>query len=362
MDFNKFLPNEEEITEELSVEVTSKINQNQVYDIITSRKPGWQAIIYDLIHTEQLDPWDIDLVVLTQKYFEKIQELEESDFYISSKVLLAAALLLRIKSEFLLNKHIKTIDDILFGKKDDKKFSIERIEIDEDDLPELIPKTPLPRLKKVTLQELMVALGKAIDTESRRIKREVAIKRAKKLSHISIPEFKRIDLKSRIREFYARVMTIIKKQAITIEKEHNKIGFNDLIGDNKEEKIATFLPMLHLSNTKKFWLEQDGHLEEIYIYLYKYFDKNRDKFIEDYKSSLEDSEELINAAEEIEISEVDQERKDRLKKARLEKKQMKESAAKELAEELGIEISEEIKEFARHEKIDDVTGFSQEQQ
>ena len=51
---------------------------------------------YDLINSEQLDPWDIDIVVLTRRYFEKILELEEKataegsetspDFYISSKV------------------------------------------------------------------------------------------------------------------------------------------------------------------------------------------------------------------------------------------------------------------------------------
>ena len=46
-----------------------------------------------------------------------MQKLEEADFFISSKVLLAACLLLRIKSEILLNQYIKSIDEILFGKK-----------------------------------------------------------------------------------------------------------------------------------------------------------------------------------------------------------------------------------------------------
>ena len=177
-----------------------KIGQNQFYDIITSRKPDWHAIIYELIHTEQLDPWDIDIVLLTGKYFEKISELEETDFYISSKVLLAAALLLRIKSEFLLNKYIKSIDDILFGRKQEEKYVTEKIEINEDELPLLIPKTPLPRLRRVTLPELMSALDKAINTESRRIRREVSVKRAKKLSEIDFPSFRRIDLKDRIKE------------------------------------------------------------------------------------------------------------------------------------------------------------------
>src|SRR3989344_2953862 len=108
MDFEKFLPekSEEESEDDLfegDGDVEEKISPNQFYDVITSRKPDWQSIIYELIATDKLDPWDIDIVILTRRYFEKIAELDdEPDFYVSSRVLLAAALLLRIKSEFLL--------------------------------------------------------------------------------------------------------------------------------------------------------------------------------------------------------------------------------------------------------------------
>ena len=79
-----------------------------------------EQLIYDLINTEQLDPWDINIVVLTDKFLERIEKMEETDFFISSKVLLAAALLLRITSEVLLNTNLKSIDDLLFGKKEQK--------------------------------------------------------------------------------------------------------------------------------------------------------------------------------------------------------------------------------------------------
>ena len=88
--------------------------QEQIHNILFNREIGWQEIVYDLINTEQLDPWNIDIVVLSNRYLEKIQELEEDNFLISSKVLLAAALFLRIKSEILLDKYIKSIDEILF--------------------------------------------------------------------------------------------------------------------------------------------------------------------------------------------------------------------------------------------------------
>ncbi len=333
MDFNEFLPKEEEIIKEKSVE---KIGQTQFYDLVTSRKPDWQVIIYELINSEQLDPWDINIVVLTNKYFEKIEELD--DFYISSKLLLAASLLLRLKSEFLLNKHLRSIDDILFGKKEETKYVLERIEINEDDLPVLIPKTPLPRARRITLPELMEALGKAINTESRRIRREVVLKRARKLSEMNLPTFRRTDLNDRIKQFYARVLTSVKKISISNEEHHNKIGFSDLIGKSKEEKLASFLPLLHLSNSKKLWLEQEKHLDEIWIFLYTYFDSNRDRFLKD----LEELEEELDKVEEIHGAEegeemVEESALDKARRVLEEKKKLQEEVARELAEEFNIE-------------------------
>ena len=94
-----------------------RINQSQFYDLITGEELSWQAIIYDLIKTEQLNPWDIEIGVLADRYVEKIAKLESDDFFVSSKVLLACALLLRLKSEILANSYIQELNDSLFGKK-----------------------------------------------------------------------------------------------------------------------------------------------------------------------------------------------------------------------------------------------------
>ncbi len=369
MDFQDFLPKEEDEDNgnliDTETERIEKISLNQFYDIVASRKPDWQEIIYEMINTEQLDPWDIDIVVLTQKYFQRIGEMEEMDFYISSKVLLAAALLLRIKSEFLLNKHIRSIDEILFGKKEPVKTQFEKIEIDESELPILMPKTPLSRHRKVTLQELMIALNKAINTESRRIKREVQIKRAHKLSYVDIPEFKRIDLKDRIKQLYARILTSLRFR--DTEKPKEKVEYSRLVGKEKQEKLAGFLPVLHLSNTKKIWLEQESHLNEIWVYLYEYFEKNREKFIEDLEKDIEEMKQELEESDKIESIEKKEIGLEKARKKLEEKKRFEEEMKKELEKELGIKISDEImdvkgeiEEVEKDEKIEEVTGFGDE--
>tara|TARA_Y100000034_G_C6866335_1_gene394896 strand:- start:185 stop:1276 length:1092 start_codon:yes stop_codon:yes gene_type:complete len=359
-DFKGFDKEIEKLTEENKpvkierVDKIDRIGQNQFYDIITSRKPDWQAIIYDLIHTEQLDPWDIDIVRLTEKYFEKIMEMEETDemsFYDSSKVLLAASLLLRIKSEFLLNKHLRSIDEILFGRKEGDKKVFERIEVNEDELPILIPRTPLPRARRVTLQELMTALNKAIGTESRRIKREVAVKRAQKLSEVDFPKFRKVDLKDRIKQFYARVLTSIKRKGGKPDKHLNKACYSELVGKEKEERLACFLPVLHLSNIKKLWLEQEGHLEEIWVYLHEYFKKNRDKFIEELEEDIE------GMKQELEGGGIERKGGINIKGREIDTQVQKDA---EYLAALFSGIMPEISKINKQQEIEKITGFSDE--
>jgi len=234
-------------------------NQEQVHDLLFSREIEWKEIIYDLINTEQLDPWDINITILTEKYLEKIAKIEETDFFVSSKVLLAATFLLRIKSEILLTKHIKDIDDILFEKSEKKKYVLEKIELEEE-IPQLMPRSPIPRYKRITLKELVESLNKAISTENRRIKREIINKNVLREAGFSLPK-KRFSIKNKIKEIHNNLFEYFKGN-----KEKKKIGFTEFIGNTKEEKINAFLPLLHLENQKKVWLEQKKHFDEIYIW------------------------------------------------------------------------------------------------
>lgn len=260
---------------------TEKVGQEQIQNLIFSDKLSWQAIIYDLINNEQLDPWDIDIVVLANKFLVKVRELEEANFFISSKVLLASALLLRLKSEILLNHDLPSLDEILFGKKEQKKYVQERIELEED-IPGLVPRTPLPRFKKVTLQELMAALGKAISTETRRIKRIVVARQQEIETALSLPKGK-INLQDRIRDVYGKLKEIFMAR-------ETKLAFSELVGNacTNEEKIATFVPLLHLDNQQKVWLEQNGHFEEIWILLKHIYEKQNAALLEAMKKEVED--------------------------------------------------------------------------
>lgn len=277
----------------MNKEEKNSVGQEEVHNLLFSREIGWQEIIYDLINTEQLDPWDINILVLTDKFLEKMQQMEEADFFVSSKVLLAAALLLRIKSEFLLNKHLRSIDEILFGNKEKKESkSLERIELDEE-IPSLIPRSPIPRMKKVTLQELIESLNKAIKTENRRIKKEIINNNALRETSLSMPK-RTISIKDRIKQIYDNLFNHFE-----INKEHTKITYTEFIGQEREERVISFYPLLQLEHQQKVWLEQKEHFAEIDIWL-------KQRFIEHHGDPFGNlKQELL----EIEQEEIEKEKR-----------------------------------------------------
>lgn len=258
-----------------------RIGQEQFYDILTNDDYAWQSIIHELINTEQLDPWDIDIVVLTHKYLEKIRNLEEANFIVSSKVLLAAAFLLKIKASILLNKHIKSLDEVLFGREEKKEYVRERIEIDKSEIPMIYPRTPLPRSRKVTLQELIGALDKAIKTEGRRIKREISGKIRLRETGVVMPR-RKINLNDKIKEVYAKI-----KDFLAAKKPLHRVKFSDIAGKDREERILTFIPLLHLEFQKKLWLDQERHFDEIWILLREIFDIHKADIEKELERELE---------------------------------------------------------------------------
>jgi len=278
-----------------------KIGQEQFYSFVFGEKMSWQEIIYDLINTEQLDPWDIDLALLSQRYLERIHELEEANFSLSSKVLLIASLMLRIKSELLMSYYIKTLDEILFGKKTKEEQQILKFdEYDEDEIPELIPKTPLPRFKKISIQELISALDKAVKTENRRIFKKEVEKENYDKTMLFMPKHS-ISLTDRIKNIRERIARVFQQQ--------ERIAFSEFSGPKRDEKIQTFIPLLHLDTGNKLWLQQEKHLDEIWIHKSGKQFIQKDDIItshieEQFEEKLEDTE------EEEKLEKINQENED----------------------------------------------------
>ena len=74
---------------------------------------------------------------------------------------------------------------------------------------------------------------------------------------------------------------------------HQKIEYKDLVGKTKEDKIACFLPVLHLENQKKIFLEQTNHFEDIFVWLFEHYNNKITSDIKDSETALADFFELL---------------------------------------------------------------------
>lgn len=241
--------------------------QDQILDMLLREDEiTWQTILYDLVKSEKMDPWDIDVSLLSQRYLGTLKKLQETNFFISGKVILASAILLKIKSEKLLEENIARFDSVLFNHndneldmQDDFETKNERIKLIEN--PRLTIRTPQARKRKVSLNDLVDALEKALEVDKRRTLRRIALMSVP--DNIRIPEIK-FDITQKIKEIYSRIKDLFAT------KKTETITFTDLVpSQTRQDRVYTFIPLLHLANQERVDVNQEIPFGEIEIKVLK---------------------------------------------------------------------------------------------
>ena len=234
--------------------------EDKIYKmLIDENEITWQSIIYDLIKKEQIDPWDINISILANKYIEKIKELKQHSFFISGKVILASSLMLRLKSHKFLTEHISNFDNVLYPPQEQDLSEIldslsEHNELREERIPQLLLKTPQERKRQITLNELMKALESALDID---YKREVRKRNYAVLRPAELPK-NVINITEVIKTIYSKIMSMFK--------QNEEVTFSKLLpSTKKEDKLYTFLPLIFLETEGKINLEQEVPFGEIKI-------------------------------------------------------------------------------------------------
>ena len=65
------------------------------------KEESWEELIYNIVSYEGLDPWDVDIIKLADSFLKYIEGMKTLDFRIPAKVVLVAAILLKLKSDIL---------------------------------------------------------------------------------------------------------------------------------------------------------------------------------------------------------------------------------------------------------------------
>jgi segregation and condensation protein A len=229
-------------------------NVLEISEFETSEPLG---ILVELVKDGKIDPWDIDIVKLTDSFLGRIEELKKMDLRISSRTLLYSAILLRMKSSGLFEVEEEEIEDFEPDFSDDSEFT------EPEKFP--IPKLPVRRIstRPVTLNELIIELKKAEKSLSR--------KNEKKASRVSEESYLRPKLTTgdvlgiAHEEVIGSRMTIIWERLTELFIEQPVVFFSSFM-KTSEDRIMDYLSLLFLASNKKIWLFQKELFDELYIY------------------------------------------------------------------------------------------------
>ncbi|MGE0793526.1 MAG: segregation/condensation protein A [Candidatus Woesearchaeota archaeon] len=247
--------------------ILSKSPEDRIFDIVFKEDDlSWKEMIYDLVKSENMDPWNINISILAEKFIDMIKKFKTMDFRIGGKIILASSLLLKLKSDRLVGEDIDNFNKLLAPPTDEEDMFIDDgFEFEQTDLNsflnsnrKLVPRTPQPRERKVSVFDLVNVLEQALEAD--------VVKQRKKL-------LRQMDLNEEIDEVPKKHFELTKtmeelhkKLAKLFVKTTTKVYFNELLtSQDKQCKVYTFLPLLHLENQRKVEMSQEEHFGEIEV-------------------------------------------------------------------------------------------------
>ena len=225
-------------------------------------------ILVGMAESGEIDPWNIDIVEVTDRFFSELERLKELDLRISGRTLFFAATLLRMKSEYL----NEVADDFSDNELDDEldeyndEFAFDG-EFSSDDVADPIERLEREiqrrvgrkkqRKRPVTLYELIQELKTAEKMQRRRVRKQ----------NVEIPVQIEVD---DVIDFTHEEDFLEETQSVLngfhrIKKDLSCISLTSLCSEMGRERHTVYLPLLFLMHEGNIFMEQDDLFGEIRI-------------------------------------------------------------------------------------------------
>ena len=206
-------------------------------------------VLVDLARRGEIDPWDIDIALATEKFLQYIDSLERRDLRIPARTLLYASILLRLKS------------DQMEGPEEEEEIEPEEIEEAAPPREEVLDQLPRPPLRRhtkrpVTLDELISELKKAEVVGRRKAMRErwplLAEKKILDPSHEEGIEERILALGPILDDMF------MEKTTITFQEINTRNG-------ETEAGVTNYVSPLFMAQRRQVWLEQEEIFGELFV-------------------------------------------------------------------------------------------------
>jgi len=243
------------IHEEVSQSTPSSNFETDEYVFELILRENWRDVIKLL--TQDMDPWNIDLVLLSKRFSDYLEEMKQKDLKIPGKIILIAAIIYRMKSEILKEENEEGQDELNLLEDDAFAPELAPTPVNEEQIELNLRRIRLPPIRlpvkkpvkrRVSLYELIGALDKALKTRKRR--------EAKEVFNIDLKDF---DITETIETIYEKIIDLLEKE--------DRIFFSRLLPEEHtpEQKIQTLQSLLHLAFEGRIYCWQEEPFGEIHI-------------------------------------------------------------------------------------------------
>ncbi|MDK2916671.1 MAG: segregation and condensation protein [Euryarchaeota archaeon] len=226
-------------------------------------------ILAGMAERGEVDPWNIDIVDVTDRFLAELDRRKELDLRISGRTLFYAACLLRLKSDYLDGWGEEEDEDSY----DDEDESFDDLGFDFESAGEAEPIGRLEReiqrrlgrknLRKrppVTLYELIKQLKTAEKEQRRRQRKRVAVPREPDLD---------LDARDVVAvahdEGYQGAAEAVMKEFRRAAQNGDILTLGELSGSMGRSRREVYIPLLFLMLEGKLALWQDEFFGEIYV-------------------------------------------------------------------------------------------------
>ncbi|NYZ74909.1 segregation/condensation protein A [Candidatus Micrarchaeota archaeon] len=223
-------------------------------------QPTWKEFLIELVNSNQMNPWEVDLIDVADKYLQKIRELQSMDLRIPANIILASALLLRFKA-----------DALSLEEEEPEPEVVEEHTYIQEEIPELVLRANQPRRRKLTLEELIQAVDDVMRDQAKPILQPVAPK-------IFSIELQKEDMNELMQKVYERALEIKDTQNVLLFSELIKPYFtgepcpgpgnghsHGIWCYGVENVVRHLMPILHLVQENKVLAWQDNLFGEIFV-------------------------------------------------------------------------------------------------
>ncbi len=228
-------------------------------------------IILDLVKMGKVDPWNIDIVDLYDKYLERIQELKQDNLRSIGKALLFSSTLLKIKSDILRGISVEDfeVEPLDYFEDDFSDDSYEQMQIPSnniisfDEVLQRRTSTRLNRKRTVTLKDLIrhiqfyeelekkYAIKSALDRKERRVRNYASLK-AEQIKELAHEEY----VEEVVEKMRQNLNQILSREDNIELRELCLLGF---------DRSSAYIALLFLARENQFEIFQNEFWGQLFV-------------------------------------------------------------------------------------------------